>query len=1054
MTDGLAPQDDSDYCDGDGCHDMGLAVTRGSKVDDERFDHAVQGHSVHNPECESCISGRVRRKMKKRTDGPRVDQRGVAVYIDLMGPFEADLMGNVYEMTLTEGNHGWIEVVGLKDKSAKSTSKDLKAKLRDLANRSNQKLGDFGRVHSDQGSEFKGEFDEVLTSLSMTHTDTGGYSSSANPAENAQGRIQQTARAVLHECTGGHEYYRELRGLALMRAVYCMNRRSEEEGTSAYFKSWGQEFKWDKDDSHVFGARCLYLVHDHEREKFESKCRPGLWVGRNLESNGHMVVPLEGWDPVEKVHMLGKPVTVNTMRVFDDQFPLRCVPLGRNHSLVDFQNWVDRLDPRHQHAPNKGDSPLTHDKLRSQIAEQEYLTKAIIGKAHRGRGKRYYVEWDESDGGTVTLEPAANLHPDLIREYELRISEADKALAVSVMDSNSKVSDIEKMVAELLVKQNQIGQVSDWVEAVEKELNTVKDLRFEEVDDETRDRVLRDGIGMRLRMILEMKKDLRKKGRLVGQGFWEGVGLTGMHVDSPVASFATIRTLLFKAGLVGEVIGSGDIGTAFLLSDDYPPDSEPRYVRFRMYKGGPEHVWRLKGPLYGSRDSSKLSYESFRKFMRAVEGVKGMGFELSVEHHGQSDLDQAVSEVGDSFEQGCNEPCVFKHPVTGLIVVLFVDDIITRGMPDVTNEFYERLNKRYPLRSWNILSVNNPLRHLGFTITEELVEGELHRYMSQADDVHKFLGDHGLEGIRNVNSPMPNKYDIVKDPELLSDDDVSWFKSMVGSMSWFAVSLRWDIAHSISRLQQFGASPTMGALNAAVRVAMYLATTADFKLGGKVCYGKDKVKYYTDSDHAGDKGMTTKSHTGIMLVLNGVPVHWRSKKQPKTVLSPAHAEIYACSEGIKEARAFQWVASELGMSLPWPMIIHVDNQQVISFQKGSCVNSKLKGMIDTRESWVRELRDDGMVEVVKVKGELNWADILTKCIVGWEFVNKVKNIQEGGKQLELRERAREKKASALTSQDSGGQSSLRTLDSLDLVERDRYNMLTIDEKGKKGGGLS
>ena len=50
-------------------------------------------------------------------------------------------------------------------------------------------------------------------------------------------------------------------------------------------------------------------------------------MGRNLESNGHMVVPLEGWDPVEKVHMLGKPVTVNTVRVFDDQFPLRCVPL-------------------------------------------------------------------------------------------------------------------------------------------------------------------------------------------------------------------------------------------------------------------------------------------------------------------------------------------------------------------------------------------------------------------------------------------------------------------------------------------------------------------------------------------------------------------------------------------------------------------------------------------------------------------------------------------------------------------------------------------------------
>ncbi len=88
-------------------------------------------------------------------------------------------------------------------------------------------------------------------------------------------------------------------------------------------------------------------------------------------------------------------------------------------------------------------------------------------------------------------------------------------------------------------------------------------------------------------------------------------------------------------------------------------------------------------------------------------------------------------------------------------------------------------------------------------------------------------------------------------------------------------------------------------------------------------------------------------------------------------------------------------------------------------------------MIDTRETWVRELRDDGIVEVVKVRGELNWADILTKCIPGWEYVQKVKNIQEGGRQLLLRERAREKRLRC-QDQDSGGQSSLMTLDSLDL----------------------
>ena len=47
-------------------------------------------------------------------------------------------------------------------------------------------------------------------------------------------------------------------------------------------------------------------------------------------------------------------------------------------------------------------------------------------------------------------------------------------------------------------------------------------------------------------------------------------------------------------------------------------------------------------------------------------------------------------EVGDSFIQGGNEPCVLRvlrDSVTGLLVVLFVDDIITRGMLEVTEEY-------------------------------------------------------------------------------------------------------------------------------------------------------------------------------------------------------------------------------------------------------------------------------------------------------------------------------------------------------------------------------
>ena len=57
--------------------------------------HEIQGHSVHDPDCEHCLMGRMKARARKRVSGPRVDQRAWSVYIDLMGPFEEDLLKTV-----------------------------------------------------------------------------------------------------------------------------------------------------------------------------------------------------------------------------------------------------------------------------------------------------------------------------------------------------------------------------------------------------------------------------------------------------------------------------------------------------------------------------------------------------------------------------------------------------------------------------------------------------------------------------------------------------------------------------------------------------------------------------------------------------------------------------------------------------------------------------------------------------------------------------------------------------------------------------------------------
>ena len=79
---------------------------------------------------------------------------------------------------------------------------------------------------------------------------------------------------------------------------------------------------------------------------------------------------------------------------------------------------------------------------------------------------------------------------------------------------------------------------------------------------------------------------------------------------------------------------------------------------------------------------------------------------------------------------------------------------------------------------------------------------------------------------------MSSREALFSNPILLSETDKTYYKSIVGGLSWFAQSTRWDIISSVSRLQMVGQNPTVGALKCALHVVAYLACTNSFKLGG------------------------------------------------------------------------------------------------------------------------------------------------------------------------------------------------------------------------------
>ena len=105
-------------------------------------------------------------------------------------------------------------------------------------------------------------------------------------------------------------------------------------------------------------------------------------------------------------------------------------------------------------------------------------------------------------------------------------------------------------------------------------------------------------------MLLEAKKDGRRKARLILQGFKEPKSWDVDSNASPVAFPSTIKSLLFMGGEADDIISSIDISVAFLQSREYGPDDPPRYVTYRPYSGGKEYVFQLRGPIYGQRSAS------------------------------------------------------------------------------------------------------------------------------------------------------------------------------------------------------------------------------------------------------------------------------------------------------------------------------------------------------------------------------------------------------------------------------------------------------------------
>ena len=187
-----------------------------------------------------------------------------------------------------------------------------------------------------------------------------------------------------------------------------------------------------------------------------------------------------------------------------------------------------------------------------------------------------------------------------------------------------------------------------------------------------------------------------------------------------------------------------------------------------------------------------------------------------------------------------------------------------------------------------------------------------------------------------------------------------------------------DIANATRELSKSMDAATEVGYQELLRVIKYVLDTEDYglKLEPRKENEMWNLEAFSDSDWAGDK-QSRISICGYILYFCGVAIAWKSKGMKHVTLSSSEAELVALSECVKDVKFVMKILEDLGIKVPCPVTVRVDNVGAIFLAENATTSQRTRH-IDIRYKWVSEFIENGEIEVIFVKTLENDADIFTK----------------------------------------------------------------------------
>jgi hypothetical protein len=237
------------------------------------------------------------------------------------------------------------------------------------------------------------------------------------------------------------------------------------------------------------------------------------------------------------------------------------------------------------------------------------------------------------------------------------------------------------------------------------------------------------------------------------------------------------------------------------------------------------------------------------------------------------------------FEQSPAKPCLFVNHSTGVILLVYVDNIAATAKSKIQLQlFFETLSVRFNAKNlWEIEKI------LGARVT--CIRKNRILYIDQEQYLTTVLDRFGITAEKYKAKKIP-----IADYELLCVADekdkrinVSEYQQGIGSLLYALVFTRPDIAFVLGKLSQFISDLAKHHSHTLKNLLRYVKSTIKQKLrfGPREAY--DHMGIYSDAGWVSNKS-DRKSISGSVAMFYKGPISWSSKKQKAVSTSSYESE--------------------------------------------------------------------------------------------------------------------------------------------------------------------